>query len=178
MKICSKVTPLKATYQQVARLTALQQEYQTVSLEFQTRLILAALLLPWYAFWSSCLRTFPFSTHSWLMIGWKITHYFLNQPEVKSELHVTSLLMRTCFPGLAPAYCICREFWLVYLIVCSFCDWPEEIAFILFSLRSFVKGFEKISLWCVLFFLICRVICFTFEIRSFCYGSISKYIPE
>ena len=36
VKICSKVTPLKATYQQVARLTALQQEYRTVSLEFQT----------------------------------------------------------------------------------------------------------------------------------------------
>ena len=88
------------------------------------------------------------------MIGWKITRYFIDQSEVKPKLHVTSSLMRTCLPGLAPAYCICREFWLVYLIVCSFCDWPEEIAFVLFSLRSFVKGFEKISLWCVLFFFL------------------------
>ena len=88
------------------------------------------------------------------MIGWKITLYFLDQSEVKPKLHVTSSLMRTCLPGLAPAYCICCEFWLVYLIVCSFCDWPEEIAFVLFSLRSFVKGFEKISLWCVLFFFL------------------------
>ena len=54
--------------------------------------------------------------------------------------------MRSCLLGLEPAYCICREFWLVYLIVCSFCDCPEENAFVLFWLLFFTTLFCK-GLW-------------------------------
>ena len=88
------------------------------------------------------------------MIGWKITRYFLDQSEVKPKLHVTSSLMRTCLPGLAPAHCICREFWLVYLIVCSFCDWPEKNGFRFVFTTLFRKGlWENQYVMCIFFFL-------------------------
>lgn len=53
----------------------------------------------------------------------KIWRHFLNQ---SSKTKTNWDLLECILPRLAPATCICLEFWLVYMIDCDmFCDWPE-----------------------------------------------------
>ena len=48
----------------------------------------------------------------------------LSQP-IRSKTKTNRVLPARVFPRLAPATCICDEFWLVDWIVCVSCDWLE-----------------------------------------------------
>ena len=95
---------------------------------------------------------FPHTVDLWLTEKSRATFYTnqkLNQTtcDILTHAHVP--------PGLSACLLYLSRV-LIGLFDCLLVLWlaRKKMGFVLFLLRSFVKGFEKISVWCVLFFFL------------------------